>query len=86
MYLDFSIACEVVRQRRQCLCGLPVPHMPHDLGVPVQTGAGSLAPPLAEAKVENFLASLVEPQFGHLVPFQSLERTRISLSFSHFSQ
>jgi hypothetical protein len=53
----------------------------------VQTGAGSVAPPpLAEANTENFLASLVEPQFGHFVPFQSLERTRISLSFSHFAQ
>ncbi len=61
--------------------------MPQDLGVPVQTGAGSSAPPaLAEANTENFLASFVEPQFGHFVPFQSLERTRISLSRSHFSQ
>lgn len=61
--------------------------MPQDLGVPVQTGAGSSAlPALAEANTENFLASFVEPQFGHFVPFQSLERTRISLSRSHFSQ
>ena len=53
----------------------------------MQAGAGSLAPPaLVEAKTENFLASFVEPQFGHFVPCQSLERTRISLSFSHFSQ
>jgi len=61
--------------------------MPHDLGVPVQAGAGSLPPPaLAEANTENFLANFVEPQFGHFVPSQWLERTRISLSFSHFSQ
>jgi hypothetical protein len=64
-----------------------VPHILHELGVPVQVGAGSVAPPaLAEANTENFLASFVEPQFGHFVPFQSLERTRISLSLSHFSQ
>ena len=43
-------------------------------------------PAVAEANAENFLASLVEPQCGHFVPFQSLERTRISLSVSHFSQ
>ena len=48
-------------------------------------GAGA-APVVAEAKVENFLASFVEPQRGHLVPVQSLERTRISLSVSHFAQ
>ena len=64
-----------------------MPHMPHDAGLPVQVGAGSLAPPaLAEANTENFLDSFVEPQCGHFVPFHSLERTRISLSFSHFSQ
>jgi hypothetical protein len=40
----------------------------------------------AEANTENFFASFVEPHFGHLVPFQSLERTRISLSAAHFSQ
>jgi hypothetical protein len=44
------------------------------------------APVLAEAKVENFLDNFFEPQCGHSVPFQSLERTRISLSCSHFSQ
>ncbi len=55
----------------------------------MQDGAGALlvaAPALAEANVENFLASLVEPQRGHFVPLQSLERTRISLSVAHFSQ
>jgi hypothetical protein len=60
--------------------------MPQELGLPVQTGA-SLAPtPLAEAKTERFFTSFVEPQCGHFVPFQSLERTRISLSLSHFPQ
>jgi hypothetical protein len=50
-------------------------------------GAGlGAAPAVAEAKVENFLASFSEPQRGHLVPFQSRERTRISLSVSQSSQ
>jgi hypothetical protein len=30
--------------------------------------------------------SLGELQCGHLVPFQLLDRTRISASFPHFSQ
>jgi hypothetical protein len=32
------------------------------------------------------LSSFVEPQCGHFVPRQSEERTRISLSRSHFPQ
>ena len=40
----------------------------------------------AEAKTENFLDSFLDPQCGQAVPFQWLERTRISLSRSHFSQ
>jgi hypothetical protein len=69
----------------QCECGFPVPHIPHELGVPEHDG---VAPSFAveEAKTENFLESFVEPQCGHLVPFQSLERTRTSLSRSHFPQ
>jgi hypothetical protein len=51
----------------------------------VGAGLGAV-PAVAEAKVENFLASFVEPQCGHFVPFQSRERTRISLSASHCSQ
>jgi hypothetical protein len=39
-----------------------------------------------EAKTESFFSSFVEPQCGHFAPFQRLERTRISLSLSHFSQ
>jgi hypothetical protein len=62
---------------------LPVPHFPQARGVPEQDGS---APAVAEAKVENFFESLAEPHRGHLVPFQSFERTRISLSDSHFSQ
>jgi len=64
-----------------------VPHMPQEWGVPVQEGAGSEPPPLTlEAKTESFFESFVEPQWGHGVPSQWLERTRISLSFSHFPQ
>jgi len=61
-----------------------VPHIPHECGVPVQDGS---APPLMlDANTENFFDNLVEPQCGHFVPSQSLERTSNSLSFVHFSQ
>jgi len=62
--------------------------MPHEVGVPVQLGAGAglPMPAVAAAKVENFFASFVEPQCGHFVPSQSRARTRISLSHSHFPQ
>jgi hypothetical protein len=51
----------------------------------VQTGsAGSPAP--LEANTESFFVNLVEPQWGHGVPSQLLDRTSTSLSFSHFSQ
>jgi len=53
--------------------------------LPVQAGASPL-PLFAEAKVDNFFESLADPQRGHLVPFHLVERTRISLSRSHFSQ
>ena len=54
----------------------------------VQLGAGAalVAPAVADANVENFFASFAEPQCGHFVPSQLLERTRISLSRSHFPQ
>jgi hypothetical protein len=44
------------------------------------------SPAALEANTESFLASLGEPQCGHLVPSHFVERTRISLSRSHFSQ
>lgn len=50
-----------------------------------QAGASSLPPPL-EANTDNFLLNRVEPQFGQRVPFQSADRTRISLSRSHSEQ
>jgi hypothetical protein len=62
--------------------------MPQECGVPVQLGAGAAPaePAVADANVENFFASFVEPQCGHFVPSQLLERTSISLSRSHFPQ
>jgi hypothetical protein len=64
-----------------------VPHAQHEPGLLVQVGAAVVpVPAVAEANTENFLASFFEPQCGQTEPFQSLERTRISLSRSHFSQ
>ena len=59
--------------------------MPQEPGFPVQEGseAPSAGP---DAKTENFLVNFGEPQCGHFVPVQSLERTSTSLSFSQFSQ
>jgi len=56
--------------------------------VPVQLGAGAApaGPAVEDANVENFFSSLLEPQCGHFVPSHLLERTRISLFFSHFPQ
>jgi len=58
--------------------------MPHEAGFPVQLGLSVAAP--VEAKTDSFLESFGEPQIGHFVPFQSFDRTRISLSLSHSSQ
>jgi hypothetical protein len=62
-----------------------VPHIPHELGLPVQVGP-SVALPVDEANTDSFFESFGDPQRGHFVPFQSFERMSISLSFSHFSQ
>jgi len=62
-----------------------VPQRPHELGLPLHAGP-SVAVPEADANTESFLESFGEPQWGHFVPFQSFERTSISLSFSHFPQ
>jgi hypothetical protein len=69
----------------QCRCGLPVPHIPHEPGLPLQLSLGAAAPPL-EANTESFFDNFGEPQCGQRVPFERLERTRISLSRSHFWQ
>jgi len=64
-----------------------VPHAQHDLGLVLQAGTAPVVLPAeADAKTESLLASFFEPQCGHAVPSQWLERTRISLSRSHFSQ
>jgi hypothetical protein len=60
--------------------------MPQEWGVPLHDGPSLASPPAEDAKTESFFVSLVEPHAGHFVPFQSFERTRISLSFPHFSQ
>jgi hypothetical protein len=66
----------------QCPWQWPPQHPPP----PLSQDGESLPPEPAEANTENFLDKFFEPQCGHSVPFQSLERTRISLSRSHFSQ
>jgi hypothetical protein len=62
-----------------------VPHIPQELGVPVQLAPESESPP-PDANTESFLVSRFEPHFGQLVPSHRLVRTNISLSLSHFSQ
>lgn len=62
-----------------------MPHIPQELGVPVQLGA-SPPPVVLAAKVENFFVSFFEPQCGHSVPSHLLERTSTSLSFVQLSQ
>ena len=59
--------------------------MPQDFGLPEQESFGA-EPPVLEANTDNFFDSLVELQRGHLVPFQSRERTKISLSLSQLWQ
>jgi len=54
--------------------------------LPEQEGVSFTAPLPDEANTESRFDSFGEPQCGHLVPFQSLERTSTSLSFLHFSQ
>lgn len=46
-------------------------------------GAALSAPLEFAAKTDSFFTSRVEPQRGQAVPFQSDERTRISLSAPH---
>jgi hypothetical protein len=68
--------------RNQCPLQCPPQQPP-----PPLPQAGALLPPaLTEAKVENFLDNFFEPQCGHSVFFEWLDRTRISLSRSHFPQ
>jgi hypothetical protein len=59
--------------------------MPQEWALPEHDGSDA-PPPALEAKTESFFVSRVEPQCGHSVPSHWLDRTRISLSFRHFSQ
>jgi hypothetical protein len=54
--------------------------MPQERGLPEQLGGGADSLALDEANTESFFISFFEPQCGHLVPFQLLERTSTSLS------
>ena len=58
-------------------------HRPHALGFPLHAGNGISSCPEPEANTDSFFSSFTDPQCGHFVPFQSLERTSTSLSFSH---
>ena len=62
-----------------------MPHRPQEAGTPLHESL-LLDPAIEEAKEENFFSIFEDPQRGHLVPFQLLERNRISLSCWHFSQ
>jgi hypothetical protein len=62
-----------------------VPHIPQELGWPVQAAPSEASPPL-EAKSDNFLVNFLAPHSGQAVPSQRLDRTRISESFPHFPQ
>jgi hypothetical protein len=62
-----------------------VPQSPHARGVPVHTGSAAVSPD-AEAKTDSFFSSFVEPQWGHGVPSQRVERTNTSLSRSQSAQ
>jgi hypothetical protein len=64
---------------------LPVPHIPHELGLPEQEGAAA-SDATDDAKTDSFLESFFEPHLGQGVPSHLLERTKISLSFSHLPQ
>ena len=70
----------------QCECGLPVPHIPQELGVPLHEAPSEDAPPTLDAKTDNFFVNRFAPHLGQAVPCQLLERTRTSLSAPHFSQ
>jgi len=67
---------------------LPPPEQHPQEPVPPSQGGASAVLPLApaEANTDNFLDSFVEPQCGHLLPFQRLERTSTSLSRSQLPQ
>jgi hypothetical protein len=60
---------------------------PQPLGVAQARAAATLAPPAElAANVENFFSNFAEPQCGHFADFQSVERTKTSLSRSQPAQ
>ncbi len=61
--------------------GVPLQSAPPDEPTPAES-----PPATDEAKTESFFANRVDPHFGHRVPFQSVDRTRISLSTVQASQ
>jgi hypothetical protein len=62
-----------------------VPHIPQEVGLPLQEGESSEAPP-EEANTDSFLVNFFDPHLGQGVPFHLLERMRTSLSAPHFPQ
>jgi hypothetical protein len=62
-----------------------VPHIPHELGVPLHDAPSDESPP-PEAKTESFFVKRFDPHLGQGVPFHLLERIRTSLSAPHFPQ
>jgi hypothetical protein len=71
---------------RQAGSAYPIWQRPQEPGFPEHCGVDSLDCSVPEAKTDSFFSRRVEPQCGHFVPAQLLERTSISLSRSHFSQ
>lgn len=68
-------------EKGQWLQPHPQPQPPPPRRGEVEPQASSpVPPPDPEAKTENCLVSRVEPQYGHCVPVQSVERTSTSLS------
>jgi hypothetical protein len=65
---------------------LPVPHIPQERGLPLQSFADALFPAVLDAKTDNFFCRLVFPQLGQGVPSHLLDRTSTSLSLSHERQ
>jgi hypothetical protein len=63
-----------------------LPSTPQAGPSPAQQASLLLVLAAVEANTDSLLVSRTEPQCGHFVPRQSLERTRISLSLSHLSQ
>lgn len=60
--------------------------MPQEPGLPLHDAPSEDWPPTLDAKTDSFLVSFFAPHFGHAVPCQRLERTKISLSAPHFPQ